>query len=279
MYSYIFIGFLILTTVSCQNQQYKISDKIVETNTNSSAVIKPEESTAPAKELVEFFSDDSKIGSPRRNKIEISNFKKSDGDISNSNLVVIKFYSLDADRQWKLKQTFEFEKDGIGDCDPKLKDFNNDGYKDMTYITAHGARGANELRRLFIYDRKKDELIDIKNFDEYPNLVYNKKLDCIDAWLFYGGTSTVFLKIDGDSLKEFASVSEYDGIRTVNVIDENGKKKLLRKDKIKEDGFTRYKNFDPLKEYKTKIELINKFQNGTSRARTFTANRVESAKI
>ena len=250
MYSYIVIGFLVLTNVSCQNQQYKISNGIVETDTNSIAAAKPEESNVDADELVEFFSDDSNIGLPHRNKIEISNFKKSDDDIPNSNLVVIKFYSLDADRQWKLKQTFEFEKDGIGDCDPKLKDFNNDGYKDITYISAHGARGANELRRLFIYDGKKDELVDIKNSDEYPNLAYNKKLDCIDAWLFYGGTSTVFLKIDGDSLKEFASVREYDGIRTVNVIDENGKEKLLRKDKIKEDGFSRYKNFNPLEEYK-----------------------------
>ncbi len=250
MYSYIFICFLILTTASCQNQQYKISNEIVETNTNSIVAAKPEETSADTNELVEFFSDDSKIGSRHKNKIEISNFKKTDDNIPNSNLVVIKFYSLYAGKQWKLKQTFEFEKDGIGDCDPKLEDFNNDGYKDMTYISADGARGANELRRLFIYDKKKDELVYIKNSENYPNMLYNKKLDCIDAWLFYGGTSTVFLKIDGDSLKEFASVSDYDGIRTINFIDKDGKEKLLRKDKIKEAGFARYKNFNPLEEYK-----------------------------
>jgi hypothetical protein len=239
-----------LTTASCQNQQYKISNEIVETNTNSIVAAKPEETSADTNELVEFFSDDSKIGSRHKNKIEISNFKKTDDNIPNSNLVVIKFYSLYAGKQWKLKQTFEFEKDGIGDCDPKLEDFNNDGYKDMTYISADGARGANELRRLFIYDKKKDELVYIKNSENYPNMLYNKKLDCIDAWLFYGGTSTVFLKIDGDSLKEFASVSDYDGIRTINFIDKDGKEKLLRKDKIKEAGFARYKNFNPLEEYK-----------------------------
>ncbi len=249
MYSYIFIGFLILTTVSCQNQQYKISDEIVETNTISIAVAKSKESNVNTEELVGFFSDDSNIGLPHRNKIEISNFKKSDGNISDGNIAVIKFYSLDANKKWKLKQTFEFKKDQLSDCDPKLEDFNNDGFKDMTYVSAVAARGANEVRRLFIYDKKKDELTYIKNSEDHPNMLYNKKLDCIDSWSFHGGTSTVFLKIDGDSLKEFASVHN-DANRTIYLIDKNGKEKLLRKDKInEEDIYVRYKNFNPPEPY------------------------------
>ncbi len=250
MYLYVFIGFLILAIASCQNQQHEISGEIVETNINSTTVSKSEEGNVFAKELVGFFTDDSNIGLPHRNKIEVSNFKNPDGDISNSNIAVIKSYSLDSNKEWKLKQTFEFEKDGIADCDPKLEDFNNDGFKDMTYVSAVGARGANELRRLFIYDKKKDELIYIKNSENYPNMLYNKDLDCIDTWRFYGGYSTEFLKIDGDKLKEFASVETYNENRTIYLIDKNGKEKLLRTDKMKvEDGFLRYKNFNPPEPY------------------------------
>lgn len=248
MYSYIFAGFLILTTVSCQNRQHKIPDEIVKTDANITVAAKPEESGANTDELVEFFSDDSKIGSPHKNKIEISNFKKPDSDTSKfGNLATVKFYSLDANRKWKLKQIFEFDKDSLTDCDPKLKDFNNDGYKDITYVSDVAARGANELRKLFIYDKKKDELIYIKNSEHYPNMLYNKKLNCIDAFLVTGATSTVFLKINGDSLEEFAKIqnSEISG-RTIYLIDKKGKEKLVRTDKIKADDiFARYKNFNP----------------------------------
>ncbi len=122
---------------------------------------------------MELFTDDSNVGLPHRNKIEVSNFKNSDDDITIQNIAVIKFYSLDTNKEWKLKQTFEFEKDGIAECDPKFEDFNNDGFKDMTYVSAVGARGANELRRLFIYHKKKDELIYIKNSENYPNMRFS----------------------------------------------------------------------------------------------------------
>jgi hypothetical protein len=250
MYLSIFLGFLMLAIASCQNQQSKIPGEIIESNISSATISETEKKNATTEELVGFFSDDSNIGLPHRNKIEVSNFKKLNGNMSDGNIAVIKFYSRDASKNWKLKQTYEFEKDSLTDCDAKLEDFNNDGLKDLTYISNVAARGANELRRLFIYNKKKDELTYIKNSEEYPNIQYNKELDCIDAWLFYGGTSTVFLKIDGDTLKGFASVETYNETRTVDSIDKNGKRKLLRTDKVKvEDGFVRYKNFNPPEPY------------------------------
>jgi hypothetical protein len=249
MYLYIFVGALILSAASCRNQ-YRASSQNIDTNSNLVSKT-PESKTENYKtendELVEFFSDDSNIGVPGKNKIEISNFKKSNG-----NIAVIKFYSLGENKDWKLKQTFEFEKEGIPDGDPKLEDFNNDSLKDITYVSNVAARGANELRRLFIYDKKKDQLIYIKDSQEYPNLQYNKELDCLDAWLFHGGVTTVFLRIDGDSLKKLASIEHRDNDRAIHVIDKNGKAKLLRKDKISQDDFyTRYKNFDPPQPYES----------------------------
>jgi hypothetical protein len=77
---------------------------------------------------------------------------------------------------------------------------------------------------------------------------YNRELNCVDAFLVYGGSSTVFLNIKDDSLKEFASVRLLDGL-TVTTYDEQGKEKIILKDLTKKGGYIRYKNFSPLKEY------------------------------
>ena len=120
-------------------------------------------------------------------------------------------------------------------------------HHDITFISGTAARGANEVRRLFIYDDQNKELISIVNSEDYPNMLYNKELDCIDAFLVYGGCSTVFLNIEGDSLKQFASVELNDGL-TVSTYDQNGKQKIIKRDKTNKAGFVRYKNFRPLKE-------------------------------
>lgn len=257
MYIYFFTAFVTLSLISCQIQQSKTSDKIIDDKANLVSTSKPElvsiptpeiptpeEELADKKELVESFTDNSKIGIPRKNKIEISHFEET-----NKNFVEIKFYSLSKDKKWNLKQTFEFEKYGGMPIEPKLEDFNNDGLKDITYNSSVAARGANELRKLLIYDKVKNKLIPIENSDDYPNLEYNDELDCLDSWMFSGSTATVFLKIDGNKLREFASVVDGE-TRRIYTIDKNGKEKLLKEEKInKQDGIVRYKNFNPLKSY------------------------------
>lgn len=237
---YIFLG--ILTVVSCSTQPPKVSGENSETNR---IVVSNFNQNTSGDELVEFFSDESKIGRPHKNKVEISEFKKPDRKL----FAIIKFFVLDENKNWKLKQTFEFEKNTGRGCEPKLEDFNNDRLKDLTCISLEAARGANEVRRLYIYDKNKDELIYIKNSEDYPNMVYNKELDCIDAWLFHGGATQLFLRIEGDVLKEFAGIDNSTR-RTIWVIDKNGKEKTIRDDKIgDEDIYIRYKNFNPLKRY------------------------------
>lgn len=194
-------------------------------------------------ELREHYVDSSNIGRKKLNKIELSLYNTED-----SNYVVIKFYSKINGKSWKLKQTFSFEKDDITSLDTKLSDFNNDGLKDMTYISAVAARSSNEVRRLFIYNKMKDEIILIKNSEDYPNMLYNKHLNCIDAFLVHGGSTTVFLKIKGDSLKEFAGVN-LDNSLTVYIVDKNGKEKIIRKDKTTPWNYIRFKNYNPLIPY------------------------------
>ncbi len=190
----------------------------------------------------DYFSDSLRIGRPRLNKIVIEKFSWPDSTYS-----VIKFYAMQ-NHKWLLKNKFQYEKDEVRGLEPKLSDFNNDGFNDITYISSTGARGANEIRRLFIYDKIHDALISIKNSEDYPNMLYNGKLNCIDAFLIYGGCSTVFLKIKGDSLKEFASVELFDGL-TVTTYSNNGKAHIIQKDPKNKSFLIRYKNFLPLEEY------------------------------
>jgi hypothetical protein len=192
---------------------------------------------------IENFTDDRRIGRRRKNKIEIRCFSRGD-----ERLAEIKFYSKTEYGAWIEAQSFRFEKDGVTDCDPIVEDFNNDGLRDFTYQSTVAARGANEVRRLFIYDKEKDELVYIKNSQEYPNLAYNKKLNCIDAFLVYGATSTVFLRIEGDTLREFASVDTGEEL-VVSITEKSGEKRVMRRKKMNPDNFEevfrRFSSYSP----------------------------------
>ena len=119
----------------------------------------------------------------------------------------------------------------------------------MTYISNIAARGANQVRRLFIYDNILDKLIYMKNSEDYPNMLYNKKLNCIDAFLVYGGSSTIFLNIKGDSLVEFEGVDLDDHI-TVYEINKSGKRIIIKKQKNKDEWYyVRFKSYKPLVSY------------------------------
>lgn len=192
--------------------------------------------------LEEYFTDSLHIARKKLNKVELFRYKQAD-----SNYVVVKFYSK-VEGQWQLRNEYHFEQDSFAHCETELSDFNGDGLKDMTYRSLMAARGGNEVRRLLVYDNGTDRLISMKNAEQYPNMAYNSKLKCIDAFMLYGGCTTAFLKISADSLREFASVTLYEGL-TVKVYDKNGKEKILLRDTSNKEELIRYKNFSPLEEY------------------------------
>ena len=132
--------------------------------------------------------------------------------------------------------------------EPNIADFNNDKFNDITFISATAVRGSNEVRRLFIYNNQKQELVSIVNSHDYPNMLYNNKLNCIDAFMIHGSATTVFAKLSGDSLKTFATVQNSEEYHTINLIDKNGNERTLYK--VKSKGvFIRHKSFKPLIEY------------------------------
>jgi len=202
------------------------------------------ESTEPEilDSITEFFIDSTLIGIKGKYKLELKRIAGKDSVYAD-----IRFFEKQ-NGKWREKQHFTFEKDGVTGCDPEFKDFNNDGFYDMTYKSAVAARGANDIRTLFIFDSKSGKLKPIKNSADYPNLQYNEKLKCIDAFAVYAGSTSYFLKIDSDTLRQFARIDLFDGYREIYKIDKKGKETLIKRDGL-EPSYLRYKNFDPLEEY------------------------------
>lgn len=152
--------------------------------------------------------------------------------------------------KWILIQKFKELKDGISSLGAEVTDINNDGFNDLLFQTATAARGANVVKTLFLYDTISTKLIKIKNSSYYPNLMYNSKLNCIDAQLFYSGSTTVFLKIVADSLQEFAAVSSMNGYVTIELINQKGVRREISNKKYSEnkfDDYDRFISYSPLK--------------------------------
>ena len=102
---------------------------------------------------------------------------------------------------------------------------------------------------MLIFQPKRNELLWIRNSEQYPNLDYNSKLHCLDALIFTGGLTTLFLKIEKDTLIEFAEVDQRDERIVVTITDTKGNKKEIKN--IPNKGFSdmaRFRSYDPLLE-------------------------------
>ncbi|WP_426490668.1 hypothetical protein [Hymenobacter sp. 102] len=190
----------------------------------------------------ELFVDSVTVGKRGKNRIDILKYKGED-----SMYIVIKFYSKNKNK-WIVMNEYELEKDYLSSIDPVIADFNGDGLNDVTYVSDVAARGSNEIRRLFIYRRESNDLMLVKNSELYPNMLYNKELKCIDAFLMHGGCTTVFLKLVNDSLETIASVELSDSLY-IKTYDEDGREKSRAIKAAGDDEYIRYKNFNPLEEY------------------------------
>ena len=229
----IFFIIVVIFVFSCKDK--KVESKI-QLKTTTEQKIEKEKLIIVEEEFI----DSLNIGSKGKFKLDLKKYRGLD-----SVYVEIKFFEKQRSK-WNLKQNLKFGKDGITNCDVEIKDFNNDGFNDMTFQSSAAARGANEIRKLFIFDKLKGELTYIRNSENFPNIRYNKDLNCLDAFRVYGGTQTVFMKISKDTLWEFASVALFDNRITILETDINGKETEIRNDKFEKDMYTRYNNYKPL---------------------------------
>lgn len=233
---------LIFSLLSCRQKSKEQTILVAEETFKKKELIKPEAKSDSVKTVLEeTFADSTRVGIKGNFKLIVDQFRSDDSTYVKINLFEKR------NEKWFLKQQLEYLKDDITNCEPELKDFNNDGFNDLTFKSSVAARGANEIRKLLIFDKIKKEFILMKNSDHYPNLQYNKLLNCVDAWLVYGGSSTVFLKIEKDSLREFAGVSLDDNQREIYIVDKKGNRKTLKKEFVKDlEVYIRYQNYSPL---------------------------------
>ena len=230
---------IVFLMLSCNPPAMKNGDKlktICET-TEIEATEFPETVKANA-EIIETFTDSLNIGRKGKCKIELIKHRVFD-----DHFIIIKFY-IKSPTSWYIQNTYSYETDALMGFEPNISNFNGDNYNDLTFISGTAARGANEVRRLFIYDDQQQKLVSIVNSQEYPNMLYNKELNCIDAWIVTGTTMTVFAKIIGDSLKTFASVDNSEGYHTIYV--KNGTFKELYKVKSFDELFLKTEDMTPI---------------------------------
>ena len=244
------IIFTILLSCNSKQETKKAVHKAdtIEITNNKISLVDEQNVDTSKTEIIEIFIDSLNIGEKGKCKMELIKHRVYD-----DNYVIIKFYikgrnTIKDSETWMIQNNYSYETNAIMGLDPNISDFNNDNFNDITFISGTAARGANEVRRLFIYDDQKRELISIVNSQDYPNMLYNKELDCIDAFMVHGSSTTVFAKLSDDSLKTFATVQNSEDFHTINLIDQNGNERELYK--VKSKGvYIRHKNFKPLIEY------------------------------
>ncbi|HLO73402.1 MAG TPA: hypothetical protein VK164_05650 [Flavobacterium sp.] len=195
-------------------------------------------------DTIEVFSDSISFGQIHNNKVEV--YKIGDQENTFAKVYLYEKKQL----HWKLKDSLIIEAERINDLDTEIKDFNNDGFKDIIFTTGMAARGGNVIQTLILYSPKNKSLNWIKNSEHFPNLMYNEKLNCIDAFVLTGGQTTNFLKIKNDSLIEFAIVEQREGKIIAEVLDVNGKWKEIENIKDSPDAFDRFINFKPIEKRK-----------------------------
>ena len=236
-----FLWFLLLTLsmlfLNCRDKSYPTNREEASVNEVSGL----ESEILPR--LVSQFIDSLNIGEKGQNKIELYQYQGLDS------VYVDIFFSKREQNSWTRIQSYRYASSvvlGLDEEEVTVRDYNNDGFNDITCHSALAARGANDLRRLFIYSPSKKRLIYIRNSEEYANLDYNAKLKCLDAFNVYGGSTTSFLRIQADSLFQFAKVDLWGNQRTVTVINKEGQETVLLQDSIDDGPYVRYSNYKPL---------------------------------
>jgi hypothetical protein len=195
---------------------------------------------------LETFVDSLELGEKGKFKVELNRFEKDD---SNNHVVNIDFYRFTKDN-WLKIQSFKIDKDPVIGCEPILYDYDGDNKLDFSFVSALAARGANEVRTLFIFDAKNENFIHVINSEMYPNIVYNPILKCMDSWAFHGGTTQSFLNLENDSLVAFVTIGIYGEERILKKYNKQGEVIESKTDSIENDGFPRYINYNPFEEYK-----------------------------
>ena len=192
---------------------------------------------------IEYFSDSKTVIKPNEFKLNI--IQKNNTEES---IVYFELFKKSG-KTWKKIQIGNFKKQENFPLNVSTdEDLNNDGYNDVKISFAQAGRGSNELNKLLVFNPITQKLVEIINSQDYPNLHYNAKRNCVSSYSFSGGNSTYFLKINNNRLQEFARVYfANDSVSSYKI--KNNEEILLKKKAYKSsDAAVFFSDFDPIEE-------------------------------
>lgn len=213
-------------------------------NANNKGASLTEENLTFHADTIESFVDSLHFGQKTINKIQVYKINSEETTLAQVNL-----YEL-INNKWNITDSLQLKVSTVHDLHVEIKDFDNDDFNDIIFTSGDAARGGNIVQTLILFDSDNKQLKWIKNSEYYPNLLYNEKLDCIDAVILTGGQTTYFLKIQDDSLKAFANVDQRNGRITVEILDSDGNWLETASKKEDPEGFDRFINFQPIEKRK-----------------------------
>ena len=189
------------------------------------------------------FMDSTTIDKKGNFKLEIAEYADSLNEIVN-----ISLFEKQQGNWVSIQQINDtLDEEMHGRLDPDLIDINGQGWIDLNFKYLLPFRGANEVRKHYLFDRHAKQFTPIINSIDYSNLSYNEELDCFQSCAVFGGFATIFFQLDSDSLREFASIVMSDGQRVVTVTDKEGYQSIISEipyDLESEDRDTAYGDYD-----------------------------------
>lgn len=190
----------------------------------------------------QLFIDSLNLGKKGANKVvvKINNLKDA------ANLLNVNFFKKE-DFQWIESSCYSDSISDVDFCDVLVFDVNGDSYKDVLIKSLLPARVSNDVRKLFLYNPKINDFIFITNSEKYPNLNWNSRLKTIEASFFSGGFTQVFLKLQQDTLYDYAYIDVFGDSITIEERSKSGEFIVLRKNTIDKDSLSfGYLNYNPL---------------------------------
>lgn len=152
------------------------------------------------------FQDSLHIGECGKYKVQIKQEYLDDSE----SLLSINLYEKNIE-SWMLIQSLIDTTYDVQNIDVMLNSLNANVWNDLSFQCALAGRGANEIRKYYLFDKENNEFVSIKNSPDYPNISYDADSNCFMSVGYSGTIMIEFLHLEEDSLVSFGS-SELDDI-------------------------------------------------------------------
>lgn len=158
----------------------------------------------------------------------------------------IQFYFKEkVGQKWNIIDSYHRESTEVLQPDIQFKDYDFDGYKDLSFNSDLGINGSNEMRTIILFKPNGNKIKVIEASPEFPNLRIDNKRKFLISTIFSGSTENIFFRFKNDTIEKIAML-EFDNSLVLKKY-KNGK---LISEKIIEniscDRYSRFSNYEPV---------------------------------